>query len=59
MVIWYIFPRFGLWSQEKSGNPAPNTISTAWFSGAVDIKSASVTEDLSSNPLGEQGFWET
>jgi hypothetical protein len=22
MVIWYIFPRFGLWYQEKSGNPA-------------------------------------
>jgi hypothetical protein len=21
MVIWYIFPRFGLLSQEKSGNP--------------------------------------
>jgi hypothetical protein len=22
MAIWYIFPRFGLWYQEKSGNPA-------------------------------------
>jgi hypothetical protein len=22
MVIWYIFPRFGMLHQEKSGNPA-------------------------------------
>jgi hypothetical protein len=24
MVIWYIFPRFGMLHQEKSGNPGPN-----------------------------------
>jgi hypothetical protein len=24
-VIWYIFTRFGILSQEKSGNPAPDT----------------------------------
>jgi hypothetical protein len=23
VVIWYIFPRFGILDQEKSGNPAP------------------------------------
>jgi hypothetical protein len=23
MVIWYIFSRFGILHQEKSGNPAP------------------------------------
>jgi hypothetical protein len=23
VVIWYIFPRFGILCQEKSGNPAP------------------------------------
>jgi hypothetical protein len=25
MVIWYIFPRFGLLYQEKSGNPASDS----------------------------------
>jgi hypothetical protein len=25
MVIWYIFPRFGLLYQEKSGNPGRKT----------------------------------
>jgi hypothetical protein len=25
VVIWYIFPRFGLLCQEKSGNPARET----------------------------------
>jgi hypothetical protein len=25
VVIWYIFPRFGILDQEKSGNPAVNT----------------------------------
>jgi hypothetical protein len=25
VVIWYIFPRFGILDQEKSGNPDPNT----------------------------------
>jgi hypothetical protein len=25
MAIWYIFPRFGILEQEKSGNPANNT----------------------------------
>jgi hypothetical protein len=24
VVIWYIFPRFGILCQEKSGNPAHN-----------------------------------
>jgi hypothetical protein len=24
IVIWYIFPRFGMLYQEKSGNPGPN-----------------------------------
>jgi hypothetical protein len=24
MVIWYIFPRFGMLYREKSGNPASN-----------------------------------
>jgi hypothetical protein len=24
VVIWYIFPRFGILCQEKSGNPAEN-----------------------------------
>jgi hypothetical protein len=23
VVIWYIFPRFGILDEEKSGNPAP------------------------------------
>jgi hypothetical protein len=23
VVIWYIFPRFGILDQEKSGNPVP------------------------------------
>jgi hypothetical protein len=23
VVIWYIFPRFGILCQEKSGNPVP------------------------------------
>jgi hypothetical protein len=26
-VIWYIFPRFGMLYQEKSGNPAHNPFS--------------------------------
>jgi hypothetical protein len=26
VVIWYIFPRFGLLCQEKSGNPDCNTV---------------------------------
>jgi hypothetical protein len=25
VVIWYIFPRFGILYQEKSGNPVPDT----------------------------------
>jgi hypothetical protein len=25
VVIWYIFPRFGILDQEKSGNPVPET----------------------------------
>jgi hypothetical protein len=25
VVIWYIFPRFGILCQEKSGNPAMNS----------------------------------
>jgi hypothetical protein len=25
VVIWYIFPRFGIKCQEKSGNPASNS----------------------------------
>jgi hypothetical protein len=24
LVVWYIFPRFGMLSREKSGNPAEN-----------------------------------
>jgi hypothetical protein len=24
VVFWYIFPRFGILYQEKSGNPAPD-----------------------------------
>jgi hypothetical protein len=28
VVIWYIFPRFGIVRQEKSGNHALNTPST-------------------------------
>jgi hypothetical protein len=24
VVIWFIFPRFGILDQEKSGNPAPS-----------------------------------
>jgi hypothetical protein len=26
MVIWYVFPRFGMLYQEKSGNPATTTL---------------------------------
>jgi hypothetical protein len=26
MVIWYIFPRFGMLHQEKSGNPAKHEV---------------------------------
>jgi hypothetical protein len=26
VIIWYIFPRFGRLRQEKSGNPAPNSL---------------------------------
>jgi hypothetical protein len=25
VVIWYIFPRFGILYREKSGNPVPNS----------------------------------
>jgi hypothetical protein len=25
VVIWYIFPRFGILYKEKSGNPAPHS----------------------------------
>jgi hypothetical protein len=25
-VVWYIFPRFGLFDQEKSGNPVRDTL---------------------------------
>jgi hypothetical protein len=27
VVIWYIFPRFGILDQEKSGNPDPTSAS--------------------------------
>jgi K+-transporting ATPase A subunit len=27
MLIWYIFPRFGMLYQEKSGNPALQSVS--------------------------------
>jgi hypothetical protein len=30
VVIWYIFPRFGILDQEKSGNPAPD-ITGSWL----------------------------
>jgi hypothetical protein len=26
VVIWYMFPRFGILCQEKSGNPVPEKI---------------------------------
>jgi hypothetical protein len=26
VVIWYIFPRFGILDQEKSGNPGTNRL---------------------------------
>jgi hypothetical protein len=32
VVIWYIFPRFGILCQEKSGNPGLNRrFPAAWF----------------------------
>jgi hypothetical protein len=27
-VVWYVFPRFGMLHQEKSGNPVPCALST-------------------------------
>jgi hypothetical protein len=32
MVIWYIFPRFGMLNREKSGNPVLH-----WFSHRVSM----------------------
>jgi hypothetical protein len=29
MVIWYIFPHFGMLQQEKSGNPVADMLSKA------------------------------
>jgi hypothetical protein len=36
MATWYIYPRFGLLHQEKSGNPEPGHFPTILF----DIGSA-------------------
>jgi hypothetical protein len=31
-VIWYIFPRFGMLHQEKSGNPAEQSVTfSKWY----------------------------
>jgi hypothetical protein len=32
VVIWYIFPRFGILDQEKSGNPG-----SSWYESIDDI----------------------
>jgi hypothetical protein len=34
VVIWYIFPRFGIFHQEKSGNPAQLSSASAAFLAA-------------------------
>jgi hypothetical protein len=36
-VIWYIFPRFGILYQEKSGNPADHKLKLEGVRGRVKI----------------------
>jgi hypothetical protein len=37
VVIWYIFPRFGILCQEKSGNPGPFPEHLPWPDGLADL----------------------
>jgi hypothetical protein len=47
VVIWYIFPRFGMLYQEKSGNPGLS-------SGPFQIKSGKVNNSSSSHSQGDK-----
>jgi hypothetical protein len=50
VVIWYIFPRFGILRQEKSGNPALNQSNhhELCATPALYIKTCSTTNSLHS-----------
>jgi hypothetical protein len=58
VAIWYIFPRFGILWQEKSGNPGCySSILNAGFSGAQDELAQNFSGNIEQQEQVRKGFW--
>jgi hypothetical protein len=53
-VIWYIFPRFGILYQEKSGNPAADRVGV--FPTSKSTRRSSSSKTLAGSDLEIGGF---
>jgi hypothetical protein len=52
VVIWYIFPRFGILDQEKSGNPVQDSGTNAKIFGFFSLSVASLYRYIGEKVFG-------